>query len=61
MSQEQLEVMEELEREIECCTDPDEKAEYERTLTVCREVSYALAEGRVTAEEIGGEVFFTAA
>ena len=61
MSKDQLEVLEELEREIECATDPEECAEYERTLTVCKELAYGLTEGLFTAEEIKGELYFTAA
>lgn len=49
--------MEELEMEIEHSTGA-EKEEYERTLKVCREFSYALAEGLVTAEECGEEICF---
>lgn len=58
MSQDQLEVMEALRMEIEHASDPGEKAEYERTLKVCEEVAYGLAEGLITAEECGGEIHF---
>jgi hypothetical protein len=61
LTQDQLEVLEELEREIECATDPAEKEEYERTFTVCREFAYGLAEGMITVEEIEAELHFTTA
>lgn len=61
MTKDQLEVLEELEREIECATDPAEREEYERTLKVCQEFAYGMAEGLITAEEIEGELHFTAA
>lgn len=61
MSKEQLEVIEELELEIDCCHDPEEKAEYERTLDVCRELAYGLAEGMIEAFECDdGEITYFA-
>lgn len=51
MTEEQLAVIDELALEISCCSDPEEKAEFERTLEVCREVSYGLAEGIISCEE----------
>lgn len=63
MSKEQLEVVEELELEIESCSDPEEKEELERTLSVCREFAYALTEGIVEAVETpdGEKVFHSVA
>lgn len=59
MSQEQLEVIEELEREIDLCTDAVELAELERTLSVCRELIYGIAEGIIECEEDEqGELMF---
>lgn len=50
LSQETLEVMDELALEISCAEDPEEKAELEHTLSVCREMAYAMAEGLITCE-----------
>lgn len=51
MSEAQLEVMDDLALEISACSDPAEKEELERTLKVCREITYGLAEGMIEAEE----------
>ena len=59
MTQEQLEVLEELEREIELCDDSVELGELERTLDVCHELIYGIAEGIVECEEDEkGELMF---
>lgn len=42
--------MDELALEISCAEDPEEKAELEHTLSVCREMAYAMAEGLITCE-----------
>lgn len=43
--------------EIEHSTG-EKKAEFEHTLTVCKEFSYLLTEGLITAEECGEEIRF---
>lgn len=60
MTPKQMEVMEELALEIEHCFDPEEKAELERTLKVCREMAYAVAEGMIYCTEADdGELTFS--
>lgn len=60
VTQEQTEVMEELALEIEHCSDPEEKAEFERTLKVCREMAYAVAEEMIYCTETDeGELTFS--
>lgn len=59
MTQEQLDVLDELALEISACDDPAEREELENTLCVCRELAYGVAEGIIECkEDENGELMF---
>jgi hypothetical protein len=62
VSEERLAVLDQLALDISASDDPEEKAELERTLVICREIAYALTEGIIKAEfDPDGDLRFASA